>query len=532
MSAGRSPMGLFRALLAALVVASLAVFAALQGPSRAARIAGAAAASVLVDGFAEEPGPHRIPVLDVRVDPAALDSLQADLPWSGGRSVKARLWENGVAHKVRFRYRGAVTPSHYLGGKKSFRLNLKESSPWAPYRRLNVVNPKAHNMVNNHLSAWVAGAMGAPVPLDEMVFARINGEDVGVMELYEQVDGGFERNRNLWPGPVPVYKGDFPPITERKLPKGRTLWASAAHWEYASAADSAEAHAKLVRLVAAVQKDPLPLEAHRDSIAALIDVDAWLRYEAALLVTGTTHIDQYHNQWLVLNPRTGRFYPVFWDALLLFTAPGEPLYYVNDAMSWWVLRIPEWRLQRDRYAYRAMAWLGREGAFGRRLDEVLDRIRPSVLADRNKHGNVTLMPEDVHRTSVVHVIGSAAALRRGVQSYWEGMLARMERMQAQVEARGDSLRVKLEGEAPIRLQWAGGPAEVQVDGQPTAADPDGAGWSLVLHRTLRPPEGGKDHPLADKQRLEAQPMEATVAFAGGVPAGLRITNAITDEPIR
>lgn len=531
MKGPRTPAGLVRLIIAGLIAISLLVFVVMLGPSRAVRIGSAAAARVLIDGFAEEPGPHRIPVLDIHVDPMALDSLQSDLPWSGGDAVKARIVANGVEHKARFRYRGVVTPSHYLGGKKSFRLTMKRSGPWSPYRRVNVINPKAHNLVNDHMAAWIAGSMGVPVPMNEMVFARINGEDQGVMELYEQVDGAFERNRHLVPREVPVYKGDYPGIVGRELPKGRTLWSNAAFWEYASDADSTEAHAKLARLIVALQKDTLPVEAHRDSIAALIDVETFLRYEAALLVLNTVHIDQYHNQWLVLNPRTGRFYPVLWDALLLFAPPGEPLYYVNDAISWWTMRIPEWRLKRDRFAYEALVRLRRDGEFERELDAVIERIKPSVLADRNKFGNVTLEPEDVHRVSLAHVIGSLAGLRTGTAAYWERTLSRLERNDVTVE-RGEILRIRSEAESPLRLRWSGDAGEVRIDSTVVSPDADGDGWSLTLHRELAPPSGGKNHPLADKQRLEVLPLDARIRFASGVPVSLVITNAITDEPLR
>jgi hypothetical protein len=530
MTALRTPAGILRAALAAAVVLSLAGFAIALGPSRALRIAGAAAASVVVDGFAEQPGPHRMPVLELEVPQGALDSLAADLPWSGGTNVPALLRNNGVEHRVRFRYRGAVTPSHFLGGKKSFRLSMKRSNPWAPYRKVNVINPKAHNLVNDHLAAWVAGTMGVPVPLNELVFTRINGQDIGVMELYEQVDGAFESNRHLVPHEVPVYKGDYPPISGRALPKGRTLWADADHWAYESDADSTTARRTLERLVAALRKDTLPAATHRDSLAALIDVETYLRFEAARLVLNTVHIDQYHNQWLVLNPRTGRFYPVLWDALLMFAPPGEPLYHVHDALSWWICRIPEWRLQRDRYAHQAMVHLHREGAFDRRLDAVMARIRPSVLADRNKHGNVTLLPEDVHRVSLLHVIGSTAGLRSTAHGYWERMLERMERSGVQFQRTDSALRIRSSAEAPLRLTWSGAAEGITLDGQPAAPEPSGDGWSLTLHRTLVP-DGGKDHPLADRQRYHVAPLDATVAFPQGIPASLVVTNAITDEPV-
>lgn len=46
--------------------------------------------------------------------------------------MPAVLVENGVEHPVKFRYRGMYSASHYLGGKKSFRLSLKKNNPFAP----------------------------------------------------------------------------------------------------------------------------------------------------------------------------------------------------------------------------------------------------------------------------------------------------------------------------------------------------------------------------------------------------------------
>lgn len=525
-----STAGIVRLLFVAAVLISIVVFVALLGPSRAMSIAAAASLNVVVDGFAEDPDPHRLPVLDLRIDPAALDSLQSDLPWSGGDNVRATLVENGIHHKVKFRYRGVFTPSHFLGGKKSFRLSMKKSNPWSPYRRVNVINPKAFNLVNDHMAAWVAGTMGVAVPMNELVFARINGQDHGVMELFEQVDGDFLRNRHLTQHEIPVYKGDYPPVTGRALPKGRTLWRSAAHWEYASDADSAIAHRKLEALVAALEKDTLPLEAHRDSIAALIDVDAFLRYQAALLVINSIHIDQYHNQWLVLDPRSGKFQPVLWDALMMFAPPSEPLYPVHDALEWWMLRVPEWRLQRDRYAYEAMRALQRDSVFDARLDAVIDRMMPSVLADRNKYGNVTLEPEDVHRVSLLHVISSLAGFRSSVHNYWDRMLARMEAKKTEV-IRSSGLRVRTTMEAPVLLRWTGDAQRVAVNGTNATPVMDDGRWSLVLFPTLRPGPGSKDHPLADHQHMVAQALDASVTFANGIPATLEVRNAITHEAV-
>ncbi|MFN6178764.1 MAG: CotH kinase family protein [Flavobacteriales bacterium] len=526
--------GIVWAVLAGAVAVSLIVFAAMLGPLRAVHIAASSFLSVAVDGLAEGTTTHHIPVLDISMDEEKLDSLSADLPWSGGRNVPAVLHHNGIDHKVRFRYRGVYATSHFLGGKRSFRLSMKRSNPFAPYRKVNVINPKAFNMVNDHLAAFVGGTMGVAVPWNELVFVRINDRDHGVMELFEQVDGDFERNRHLVDHEVPVYKGDYPPITGRALTKGRSLWTNAAHWEYASEADSTLAHARLTSLVDALRPDDRPLSARRDSISRSVDVDAFLRYQAAILLLNTQHIDQYHNQWLVLDPRTQRFYPVLWDALLLFAQPGEPLYYVHDALAYWMLQVPEWRLQRDRYAWQALQRLHVGGAFDAELDRVLERIRPSVLADRNKYGNVTLFAEDVHRFSLVHVISSLAGLRDGTRRWWELTRERLQANSVEV-SRSDSLHLVSSVSAPLRLSWSvteALPDVVHVNGAPVVPVAMEGEWSFVVHRDLVAPAGSEDHPYADKRHFDVAPLDCWVRFANGVPATLRITNAITDEEVR
>jgi len=530
----RRRIGIGWLVLGVLVVLSFVVFAVVLGPRRTAMISAASLLSTTVDGLAEAPGQRRLRTLDIRIDPADLDTLEADLPWSGGRNMPAMLVENGVQYPVKFRYRGVYSTSHFLGGKKSFRLSLKKDNPFSPYRRLNVVNPKSFNFLNDHLGSWIAGRMGVPVPWNEMVFVRLNGHDEGVMELFEQPSGDFERVRNLTNEQVPVYRGDYAPVVDRKLPPSRNIWRSTENWEYVSNADSTVAHAQLTALLAVITDPTWSIAQRRDTLSRLIDVDAYARYLAAILVVNTKHIDQYHNQWLVRSDRTGLFYPIFWDALLMFPPEGEPLYYIHDALAHWFLRIPEWRLMRDRYAYQALLDLQRNGAFAQELDRSVEQLMPSVLADRNKYGNVTLEPADVHRFSVVHVISSIAGMREQVRRYWEGSLARFERVDVAVE-RGRTMRFKTTSDIPIGLRWPAfdGPPPTLLLGTDTVLPQRNEGfWSLTIHRELVLPEDSWNRPFTDRQHYNVVPLDATLSFPNGAPADLTITNAITDEAIR
>lgn len=534
MKRGRSGTGAIWIVLFLVAFVPLVVFAILLGPDRAARIAAASFLSTTVDGFAEDPGPHRLRVVDVRIDPASIDSLDSDLPWSGGRNMPAMLVENGVEHPAKFRYRGIYSASHYLGGKKSFRLALKENNPFKPYRRLNFINPKSFNMLNNHMGMWIAGQMGVAVPWNEMVFVRLNGRDYGVMEMYEQPNGSFEHVRKLTDADVPVYRGDFQPITTRALPERITLWRDAANWAYVSKADSTVAAARINALAQVIADSTLSIRQRGDTLARLIDVDAFARYLAAMLVVNTKHMDQFHNQWLVMSERTGLFYPIFWDALLMFPPAGEPLYFINDALTHWFLRIPEWRLLRDRYAYQALQDLHVGGAFTREYDRNIDRIMPSVIADRNKYGHVSPEAVDVHRYSVGHVISSFASMRATVNSYWDRTFARLGDKRVQVERVSD-LHLSTTSEVPLELRWRSfdtQPPTVIAGADSLVATRIDGWWSVVIHRQVAVPEGSWDHPFANWLHYDVLPMDLRVKFPSGqVPHGLRITNAITDEEV-
>ena len=453
MRASRSRKGPLLA-LAGLVALSLGAGVIAFGPDRALRMAAAAALNVSVDGLAENPGPHRIRVVDIEVAEKDLAKLQENLPFSGTDWKSAVLIDNGTRYPVKFRYRG-FGPIHHLGGKKSFRLKMKRDGPFGAYKRLNFLNPKAQNMVNVSLAYWIASRMGVATPYEDFVFVRMNGEDHGVMHLCEQIDGDFERNRHLVDGDVPVFKGDFPPTNVRLTVNNGPLWRAAKNWEFMGDADSTVAKQKLEGLIWLVNQRNMPWAVRRDSLEQLIDIDAFLRYAAAMKVIDTRHIDNYHNQILVLSPRSGKFYPVLWDPILLYAPKEEPFYPVYDALSYWLLRDPEWRWIRDRYVRDALTALHTDSAFYHQMDRMLERIKPSVMADRNKTGTLSNASQDVDRSSIVHWAMSAEQLRGRMAGYWNRLTDEFSRDSLKVEQSDRSVRITGSALPPLEITITG-----------------------------------------------------------------------------
>ncbi|QQR85566.1 MAG: CotH kinase family protein [Flavobacteriales bacterium] len=487
------------------------------GVHRASGMAGAAALNVLADGLLESPAPHRLRIVEVEVDPHDLDSLQSNLPYSGTDWKKARLIDNGISYPAEFRYRG-YGAVHHIGEKKSFRLKLKRNSAFAPYERVNFLNPKSFNMINVHMSYWIAARMGVAVPWDDMVFMRLNGQDHGVMHACEQVDADYERNRRMAPGDVPMFKGDFAPTNERDTVKHGLLWKDADHWEFLGDADSTDARRKLEGLIHLINAKDMPWQRRRDSLEKVIEVDAFLRFAAAMKVLETRHIDNYHNQLLVLSPRTAKVYPVLWDPIFKFAPADEPLYPMYDALSYWLLHDPEWRWQRDRYIMEALAALHTDSAAYRYMDDVVARIEPSVHADRNKYGVLSMAGQDVDRYSVLHWAYSTEQLGRQMREHWAGLLNALQENTIVAKREGDSVTITGSGVPPV---------EVTLVGDSLQVDPGSAGkdYRLQVLEESATQVRVRLFPLTatnvkgslynDKQRYELQPWNATVRITSG-----------------
>lgn len=521
-------------LMAGVPVITLAIGTIAFGPARALRIAGAGAAGVLVDGLAQERPLHRVPVLDLWIARDVLGALNADPPWSGNDPKPAELRWNGIRYPALVRYRGLFVGTHYLGGKKSMRLTLPRNNPLSPYRRVNLLNPKAIDMLNQHMAYWIGSRMGVAVPWSELVFVDLNGAPHGVHHAIEQVDGDFERNRHLVDREVPVFKGDYPPATGRQRPEGRYLYGDAGFWEYASDADSTQALAQLRRLIAVVNNDTLPDDARLDSLALFIDIDAFVRYHAALKVLHSTHEDNVHNQWLVLSPRSGRFYPVLWDPILLFSKV-DPFYPIHDAIEFHLMRHADLRLQRDRYVVDALKELEGDSLFDRRLDTEIERLLPSVLADRNKHGEITDHAEDVLRFSALHWARACDRLRTGMHAYWRTLEDRMHIDSLVVEREGDVLIARWTGDGVLGYEVhtdtvSARPVDLPFD-RAYDEDATGALFAEVV------PAFPVSHSMGDKVRVLkdgeywSTPRELRIQLNGTDPERITFVNLTTRETL-
>lgn len=528
---GRGPRSRPWSLLAVLAVAVLVnTYAVIAlGARHAARLAFAAAASTGLDGLFEQRSTGALPVVDVRIDADTLRLLQRDLPWSGGTYHRAEVMDAGIRFPVKFRYRGAVMPSHYIGGKASFRLRTHKRGPFTPLRTVNLINPKSLSMVHGVAAFWAAGATGADVPFTELAFVRANGEDVGVMELVEQVDGRCDMVRGRAAHQVPVYKGDMPPLDGHSLPEGKPLWASADAWQYASKADHTRSDRTLAGVIDALHHATDSTFAQR--IDTLIDRPAFARFLAAIKLLNTHHIDNIHNQWLVASARDGRLRPVLWDPVI-FSATGlEPFYPINDAMAFALLRDGAFRLERDRALFRALQKVHVHRALDGFVATTLERMRPAALADRRKCAVLADGMNEVVRYSAWERAHAADAFVPAMHAYWQEVMRGFDIVDLHRSGTADVVRVEWKGAAAVRVRWRSqqAPAIESADGSTVQFVPDGRS-ALVMPGVVHC-DGPKADAFAGDRWYNVLPVQILVRFAAGADTTLTFENAVTDGPI-
>lgn len=498
------------------------------GPENAARIAFTGCTTALMDGLIERRDIGGLPVIDLRIDQDSLRALGADLPFSGGRNIDASLAWGEVDVPVRFRYRGVMLTTHYLGNKRSFRLKLPKRNPFEPIRSLNVINPKTQDFLANRLANEIGRRMGVAVPKDDYAWVRINGHDLGLMETIEQIDGRFERSRGKSGKQVPVFEGDLSPLQGDSMPVGRELWASADAWRYASKADGAEALQRLKALVAWVNADDSTADI--DTLARLLDVHAYLGYCAAIQLMGSYHIDGHHNQWLVENAGSGLFYPVLWDVFPLFDPTGGHFHMANDALAFRILGNGDARLERDRQLHRIWKELYVEGGLDDLLGPMVARITPAVLSDREKWTSAAIGNEHVYRSSDLQWFRAVDNLRRRLRAHWASLGEGFRITRLQVERQDSTLHVRYDGEVSLRIGSAqGGVALLSGSGTGSCVlQEDGA--AMLIHPEAEVP---KEHSarFAQWTWITTRPVDVVIRFNGPVPRNLVWTNAATDEPL-
>jgi spore coat protein CotH len=321
-----------------------------------------------------------------------IETLDADLPYSGEHNQGGRLRFQGTDYDVSLRYRGD-TVLHWGYFKKSFRVTTKKGQLVEGMRKFNLVVGKTDEQLNNHLSYRLANRLGLITPTCELVRVFVNGTYHGLYELTEQLEEGTLRRHDRMPGDL--YSGEMIMLdniegTTNRVFEYPRVWSKVAannHYELAS-------RAPLERLHAILQGNPD--ESSLAALAQLVDLDRFARFSALEVLTQTQHNDHRHNWRLFWDPWRLRFEPVVWDIVGWHESmrpegnQGVDLEIISSQLHEWLHMHAEFLRARYRHLHHFFAG-GHDDAFLAEAERELEQALLALRADPNA------MPQNANR---------------------------------------------------------------------------------------------------------------------------------------
>jgi hypothetical protein len=369
--------------------------AAVLGPREAIGIARSAALTAAIDPLLRNDQLPALAVVELEVDRSA---LSADGPHAHRTSKKtqaATLHWKGARYPVRLLWLKEAQGKRGLRGKPSLFLQLPRGAPFAPYRQVRLMNTASRSVIDRMLAQRISVVARTATAHAQPVWVRMNGNDLGLMELHEEPSNNFERSRGL-PSATTLFYGDS------------SAWPSRDRWRMCAGADSAIALARLTELDSLL-RSATPNVAR---LAALVDVEAWLNYHVARKLSGCTW-----PPWLVLSPRSGSFYPV------LYTGGGKPWWQSDttpDPVTQALLTHEPYALRAAQCAEELRDHFLQENGLQREVDALLDTYRSSVLADRDR---IAWPPgqRDPQRFSALQYAKAVESRQRVLMDRWRAM---------------------------------------------------------------------------------------------------------------
>ncbi len=241
-----------------------------------------------------------------------LARLDAHLPQSGFKYIKAAVLHEQKLIKAKIRYRGDFS-YHWAWNKKSLRVKTSKNHLYHGLRRFNLLAPQFTEQLNNYLAYQLASQMGLLSPRTELIRVFLNGEDHGVHVLVEQLGEMTLRHNKLMPSDI--YRGELYGKDAYTDGGAARLFDSASLWDKVAVNNHYPAGARkpLERLIKLLQDPDDPT--NQEQLSALLDMQAWAKFSLFESLIQSWHYDDYHNWRLTYDPWTQKLVPIVWDPI-------------------------------------------------------------------------------------------------------------------------------------------------------------------------------------------------------------------------
>lgn len=320
--------------------------------------------------------PSRLPRVELWVGNNTLQTMldtrlknPADRPYFG---AYVRTEERGIT-RCKIASRG-LSDFHYTAAKPSLRVKFsKARAKWRRYWDLQ--RPEDALTIINWLPEQLAGEVGLMHCVSEPVQVFLNNKNMGVyMDSYRAGEPLAIANRRL---PGTFFKGD-----PHDRDANERLWDSRAYWKlFGEPNDSAErALATLLALGAKTEWTPGDFQ----QLEFVLDLDAYARWCALAILTGSDHADDYHNQTYFFSTYRGQLEPVVWDFNSFVVVPAHAqVDLIFNRIQQMAYHDPRFLHARNRYLYEWSRGLASPQALQERVQTQLERLLPDLERDPN-----------------------------------------------------------------------------------------------------------------------------------------------------
>jgi len=287
--------------------------------------------------------------------PATLSQLNEDIP-------------------VEVRIRGELWP-HWLNNKKSLKLELSQNSING-YNSLNFILPEERGYIDQAAAIILGDRLGLIVPQFHYAKLQINDVPQGIYFITQDLNNHFLNNQPI--------SGKLSIFAEEQFSLDANLYSLDGKWKIiASTADNPDLQPINKLQQAFANKDD---EQFFQDISQSFDIDYFLTWQALSVILGDTHQGNFHNNRLLYNHQTQKFYFIPDDVKI--RVPEEidfgKQYHNQNVLVARVLKNPSW-LKKRNLIIKDIINSGKVSQLISDLNQLEASIRPSIFKDQNKY---------------------------------------------------------------------------------------------------------------------------------------------------
>ena len=266
--------------------------------------------------------------------------------------------------------------------KKSFKLALdqpftyfEETNLFYSNTTFNLILPEERGFIDEAAALILGQKMGLVVPQFHYAYLSINGQSQGVYFVLEDFTPEFLHRLNLG-SQLTVY-------AEEKFDLTASLYSPEGKWKIlATTTEPTFEPIDQLKQIYALEDD----QEFFDQIAQIFDLDKLLTWSALSLILGDKHQEDFHNNRLIFNHQTNKFFFVPNDVQI--RPPDEinfdQQYTTENTLLVRVLKHPDWL----KYRHQIVLDTINSGKLADMLSQLanLDQsIRPAIFKDANKY---------------------------------------------------------------------------------------------------------------------------------------------------